>query len=103
MIVLVVGASYHIRHLNSVHSQQRIALGKGALLVDRSLETAEEVERIESMERAMEEHRERMRNDQDARGSEVDGLDRPENDHKQDGKAFGDVTDLENEDFLYVF
>ncbi|KAF4466353.1 allantoate permease [Fusarium albosuccineum] len=104
VIALVVGASLHLTRLNRLHSQRRVALGKSAVLVDRSLETAEEVERIETMERALREGRLReATNDEDGRISEEDDLEGERRSLKDGDKGFGDITDLENEDFLFVF
>ncbi|KAJ3515540.1 hypothetical protein NM208_g14949 [Fusarium decemcellulare] len=101
VIALVVGASLHLTRLNRLHSQRRVALGKSAVLVDRSLETAEEVERIETMERALREGRLReATNDEDGRISEEGDLEGERRSLKDGDKAFGDITDLENEDFL---
>jgi hypothetical protein len=77
-------------------------LGKNPVLVDMSLETAEEVERMGAMERS-------RRNgipttiDEDGRPADDDELEGQRQDNKQVDKAFGDMTDLENEDFLFVF
>ncbi|KAM5345898.1 hypothetical protein ACJ41O_011759 [Fusarium nematophilum] len=104
VIVLVALASLHLTRLNRLHSQRRVALGKSAVLIDRSLETAEEVERIESMERALREGGLReARGDEDERVSEEEDLEGERREVKQGDKGFGDITDLENEDFLFVF
>lgn len=73
--------------------------------MDMSLETAEEVERMEAIERAMREDRLRHRSDgetaqlpQGAEG-EVEG----QRENSQGNKAFDDITDLENEDFVFIF
>ncbi|KAF4990193.1 hypothetical protein FGRMN_8614 [Fusarium graminum] len=105
VIALVVGTSLHLARLNKLHSRRRVALGKSAVLVDRSLETAEEVERIEHMEQTLRGGvlREATTGDEDGRISQAaEDLER-EADHKEGDKGFEDITDLENEDFLFVF
>lgn len=67
-----------------------MALGKKAQIVDVSLETAEDAERLEEQQTPAE--------SPDASG-ETGG--EPGCNHN--GKAVGDVTDLENEDFLFVY
>ncbi|KAJ4269490.1 hypothetical protein NW762_001150 [Fusarium torreyae] len=104
VIVLVLGTSLHLTRLNRLHSQRRVALGKNAVLVDRSLETAEEVERIESMERTLRGGILReATGDEDDRISQSEDLEGDRIDQKEGDKGFGDITDLENEDFLFVF
>ncbi|RBR23988.1 uncharacterized protein FIESC28_03298 [Fusarium coffeatum] len=106
VIALVMGASLHLARLNRLHSQRRVALGKSAVLVDRSLETAEEVERIEHMERTLRGGatlRESTGDDEDNRISQAHDMEDNRTDQKEGDKGFGDTTDLENEDFLFVF
>ncbi|KAF5604091.1 allantoate permease [Fusarium pseudocircinatum] len=104
VIALVVVTSLHLARLNRLHSQRRVALGKSAVLVDRSLETAEEAERIEHMERSLRGGvlREAEENE-DGRVADAGDLEGDRADRKDEDKGFGDITDLENEDFLFVF
>ena len=63
--------------LNKKHASRRIVLGKSAVILDRSMMTAEE--------RAV-----------------SDGVD--EGAGREGGeKAFDDITDLKNEDFVFVY
>ncbi|KAM0391830.1 putative transporter [Fusarium culmorum] len=105
VVVLVAGTSLHLSRLNRLHSQRRVALGKSAILVDRSLETAEEVERIEHMERTLRGGvtlREAIGDEHD-RISQAHDVEGDRTGQKDGDKGFGDTTDLENEDFLFVF
>ncbi|RFU78238.1 allantoate permease [Trichoderma arundinaceum] len=104
VILLVAITSLYLKYLNSDHAKRRVALGKSAIVLDMSLETAEEVERMEALERAMREGTQRL--------SEENGDTRLEGDSEENGvqpddvkgrKAFADITDLENEDFVFVF
>lgn len=75
------------------------------MLIDRSLETAEEVERIESMERTLRGGvlREATGGEDDRISQVAEDLERDKTDQKEGDKGFEDITDLENEDFLFVF
>ncbi|KAL9483771.1 hypothetical protein ACSS6W_002560 [Trichoderma asperelloides] len=105
MVIVLVGiTSLYLKYLNSHHAKRRVALGKSAVVLDMSLETAEEVERMEALERAMREGTQRL--------SVENGDTRLEGDDEESGvqaddakgrKAFADITDLENEDFVFVF
>ncbi|UKZ76489.1 hypothetical protein TrVFT333_004195 [Trichoderma virens FT-333] len=104
MVILFVGiTSLYLRYLNSDHAKRRVALGKNAVILDMSLETAEEVERMESLEQAMREGTQRLSEENgDTRlgGDEENGV---QPDDLKGRKAFADITDLENEDFVFVF
>ena len=97
MVMVMVGiTSAYLKWLNRQHGQRRQAMGKSAVMRDTSLETAEEVERMRDNQAAL--------RDGQARGEvgadEEDG--QGEDDTKGD-KSFGDVTDLNNEDFVFVY
>jgi hypothetical protein len=65
--------------LNKRHASRRVAMGKSAIIVDRSM--------MNSQERA-------ISNEVDeASSSEIVGGE----------KAFDDITDLKNEDFIFVY
>lgn len=82
VICLVGITSFYLRRLNQSHAQRRIAMGKSAIVVDSSLETAQNAGLMDSM-----------------RGSEDGVADRED---QSGDKAFADATDLENEDFVFV-
>lgn len=104
VMCLVVGASLHIKRLNQQHGRRRVALGKSAVVVDMSLETAEEVERMEVLEHSQHQGSARETADNEADSpSRGDALEEDGHGTQQGDKGFGDVTDLENEDFLFVF
>lgn len=81
VICLVGITSVYLGGLNRAHGRRRVALGKKAIVVDTSLETAENAGLLVAMRRETE-----------------DGAD----DRLAD-KAFSDATDLENEDFVFVY
>lgn len=74
MLCLVGGTTLYLQWLNVAHGQRRVALGKRAIVVDRSLETVENVGIYNSMRE--------------------DG---------ENNKSLFDGTDLENEDFAFVY
>lgn len=100
LIALVVLTSIHLRRLNRHHGKRREALGKSAVVFDGSLETAEDVERMEHMERAM--RRSSVAIDESSRLASA-AEEEQRDDRRKDDKAFEDITDLENEDFVFVF
>jgi hypothetical protein len=65
--------------LNKRHASRRVALGKSAVIVDRSM--------MNSQERAISDE-----SDEENEGEIVVGE-----------KAFDDITDLKNEDFIFVY
>lgn len=78
VICLVGFTTLHLRWLNLSHGRRRVALGKSAVVVDKSLETAENLGIFDSMR------------------------DEGEGDEGPSG-GFSDATDLENEDFVFVY
>ena len=75
---LVVVTSMYLAYLNKDHSRRRVAAGKDAVIVDYSLYSPEEADRLRK-----------------AKGADVDG--------NVGDKAFDDLTDLMNDEFLFVF
>jgi hypothetical protein len=76
IIVLVVLASLWLKVLNRKHAATRESLGKSANVVDTSMQTSAQVD------------------SEEAENAGADGV---------GDKAFDDVTDLKNEDFIYVY
>lgn len=92
IIVLVVITTAYLMWLNRSHGQRRVALGKKAIIRDYSLESAEEIERLKHVDRSIQET------------ADVDDENSPlSQDHEFVDKAFADATDLENEDFIFVY
>lgn len=87
VIALVAVTSTHLARLNRSHSRRRVALGKSAAIVDSSLDTSTSAGILDSMRR-------------EQRRSGDEG---PDEDDVSDDKTFADTTDLENEDFVYVY
>lgn len=92
IIVLVVLTTLYLIWLNRNHGQRRVALGKKAIIMDYSLESAEEIERLKHVDRSIQET------------ADVDDENSPlSHQHEIVDKAFADATDLENEDFIFVY
>ncbi|OBT52754.1 hypothetical protein VE04_04846 [Pseudogymnoascus sp. 24MN13] len=77
LIILVVLTTLYLIYLNKRHAACRTALGKSAVIVDRSMMNAQE----------------RAISDEAEEGRDPSGSD----------KAFDDITDLKNEDFIFVY
>lgn len=78
-------------------------MGKKAVIFDSSLETAREVDRMGTIEENWQRDS-RLHNGE--LGSSLDAADRRPSDDETEGQnsnAFADLTDLENEDFIFVF
>ncbi|KAK5995439.1 putative transporter [Cladobotryum mycophilum] len=103
VIVLVVATTVYLKRLNAKHAQRRVALGKRAVVLDMSLETAEEAERMKTLERAMQEDNQRLTDDHGEISLSEEGQDAAQLIESKGEKAFADITDLENEDFVFVF
>lgn len=76
IIVLVLLAVFYIKLLNRKHAATRESMGKAAIIVDTSMENSQQVDAEE------------------AENAGATGV---------GDKAFDDVTDIKNEDFIYVY
>ncbi|OAQ66380.1 allantoate permease [Pochonia chlamydosporia 170] len=92
IIVLVILTTLYLKWLNRKHGQRRVALGKKARIRDFSLESAEEIQRLKHVDSTVQHAADLYDNSEPLRlESEVLN------------KAFADATDLENEDFMFVY
>ncbi|GKT63871.1 major facilitator superfamily transporter [Colletotrichum tofieldiae] len=95
IVVLVVATSLYLVFLNRSHSKRRVAMGKSAVIVDTSLFSAAEAEK--------------MKQDQAASRTAGDNeheMTTPGEENVQEdigARAFDNLTDLENEEFVFVF
>ncbi|KOS17466.1 putative transporter [Escovopsis weberi] len=117
VMVLVGVITLYLRRLNWAHARRRVSLGKHARVTDTSLETAQEAERLQAVERAARgrgaEEQEQVQEGGQGLADEEDTTtlcDLGEDDdeasemlHGNGARAFLDMTDLENEDFIFVF
>ena len=85
IVVLVGATSAYLVYLNHSHSRRRVAAGKEAVIVDYSLYSQEDADRLRRAEGD---------NRQPENG---DGADRPVG-----AQAFDDLTDLQNDEFIFV-
>jgi hypothetical protein len=87
VIVVLVGiTSVYLAYLNKSHAKKRVAMGKSAVIVDTSLESAETAA---AMHGALGE------------GGTAEG--QPASAEIIGDHAFENLTDLENEEFMFVF
>ncbi|KAK1579574.1 major facilitator superfamily transporter [Colletotrichum navitas] len=94
IVVLVITTSLYLAFLNRSHSKRRVAMGKSAVIVDTSLLSAAEAEK--------------MKQDQAASktgeaGHEMGASGEEPVPEDVGARAFDDLTDLENEEFCFVF
>jgi hypothetical protein len=88
IVALVVIATVYLMFLNRAHSRRRAAMGKSAIVIDESLDSAEEVER-----RRVERMSQQANAESQATSEQV----------RMGSKAFEDMTDLKNEEFVFVY
>lgn len=103
ILFLVAVTTLYLRYLNRMHARRRVALGKKAKIVDMSLETAEEVERLGEVQRAMRHDAQSHNVISDTEDAERSSDQEPEPAAGNKGTSFADLTDLENEDFVFVY
>jgi hypothetical protein len=80
LIILVVLTTLHLILLNKRHAKQRVAVGKSAIIADKSMMNAKERAAAAALVSEGE-----------------------ESDDGVGNKAFDDVTDLKNEDFIFIY
>ncbi|RDL31822.1 Uncharacterized protein BP5553_09224 [Venustampulla echinocandica] len=81
LIVLIVLTTLYLMVLNKQHSKRRVAVGKSALLVDRSMMNVKER----------------------AADLATHGGEEGEEGNRVGDQAFDDMTDLKNEDFIFIY
>lgn len=86
IVMLVALTSAYLVYLNKDHGRRRARLGKSAAAIDYSVLSSEDAERLRRSQRL---------------DAAEDGS--PEDDHQEGDRAFQDLTDLQNEDFIFVF
>ncbi|PMD17790.1 MFS general substrate transporter [Hyaloscypha hepaticicola] len=79
LVIIVTFTTLYLMFLNKRHASRRVALGKSAVILDRSM--------MNSQERAISDEFD------EGTGSEI----------VVGEKAFDDITDLKNEDFIFVY
>jgi hypothetical protein len=94
IIVMVILTTMYLTVLNRRQGQRRVALGKTAVVRDLSLESTDEIERVKHVGR-IESEGAPTRD-----GGEAVPLTQT---YGTFDKGFADATDLENEDFIFVY
>jgi hypothetical protein len=81
LVIIVTFTTLYLMFLNKRHASRRVALGKSEVIVDRSM--------MNSQERAISD----QVDEANGEGAWASGGE----------KAFDDITDLKNEDFIFVY
>ncbi|KAI2469060.1 MFS general substrate transporter [Annulohypoxylon bovei var. microspora] len=104
IIVICAVATVHIKFLNASHSKKRVAMGKPAIIIDTSLDSPEEIAEAAAAAAALkksagENDAGDVKNAEegDRAGASADEVEGPGD------RAFENLTDLENEEFVFVF
>ncbi|KAF4126229.1 Major Facilitator Superfamily [Geosmithia morbida] len=88
VVALVAITSVYLVRLNHSHARRRVALGKSAVAIDTSLDSAASARMVDATRREPDEDREDVWSGENEAAGD---------------KTFSDATDLENEDFVYVY
>ncbi|KAI0382478.1 MFS general substrate transporter [Hypomontagnella monticulosa] len=102
IIILVVITSIHLRFLNAGHAKKRVAMGKSAVIVDTSMTSDKEAAAAVAAAAALQ----RQEGGDDIRpAAEGDVTEMALDDSvEQPGeRAFENLTDLNNEEFVFVY
>ncbi|KAK1511391.1 major facilitator superfamily transporter, partial [Colletotrichum abscissum] len=94
IVVLVVLVSLYLAFLNRSHSKRRVAMGKSAVIIDTSLFSAAEAEKAKQEQAAQ------IAGDN---GHEMAAAGEEQAEENVGARAFDNLTDLENEEFVFVF
>ncbi|OLN87698.1 putative transporter C757.13-like protein 2 [Colletotrichum chlorophyti] len=92
IVVLVIVTSLYLAFLNRSHSKRRVAMGKSAVIIDTSLFSAEEAEKMKNAGQPA-----------GADGHEMAAAGETNAQDDVGARAFENLTDLENEEFVFVF
>lgn len=104
IVVLVAITTIYLAALNRAHSRRRVALGKSAVILDSSLDSAEEVERRRVAQGNLQRAESTAVAEPDAQQTVASEHDTQEQQQRRVGdKAFENMTDLENEEFVFVY
>ncbi|KAK2008844.1 major facilitator superfamily transporter [Colletotrichum eremochloae] len=94
IVVLVITTSLYLAFLNRSHSKRRVAMGKSAVIIDTSLLSSAEAEKMKQEQAAGQAG--------DA-GHEMAASGEENVPDDVGARAFDNLTDLENEEFCFVF
>ncbi|TQN66872.1 putative transporter [Colletotrichum shisoi] len=97
IVVLVAATSLYIAFLNRSHSRRRVAMGKSAVILDTSLYSAVKTEKMQRDQAAAAGRRAGDEGDEMAAAGEGNAQE------DVGARAFDNLTDLENEEFVFVF
>ncbi|KAK6213140.1 Major facilitator superfamily transporter [Colletotrichum higginsianum IMI 349063] len=98
IVVLVAATSLYLAFLNRSHSRRRVAMGKSAVILDTSLYSAVEAEKMQRDQAAAAAGRQAGEE-----GHEMAAAGEENAQEDVGARAFDNLTDLENEEFVFVF
>ena len=90
IVLLCIITTLYLYALNKAHSKKRVAMGKSAVIIDESLDAPEEIERRRAA-RALA-----------GEGNAPEGV-AAVSDSRVGERAFENLTDLKNEEFVFVY
>ncbi|KAK1954544.1 major facilitator superfamily transporter [Colletotrichum sublineola] len=94
IVVLVITTSLYLAFLNRSHSKRRVAMGKSAVIIDTSLLSSAEAEKMKQEQAA---------GQAGDTGHEMAASGEETVPDDVGARAFDNLTDLENEEFCFVF
>ncbi|KAK6953681.1 hypothetical protein Daesc_005986 [Daldinia eschscholtzii] len=97
IIVFVVIITIYLKVLNANHAKRRVAMGKSAVIVDTSLDPSEDAAVVQQNSDGVGKNTRKTENGNATAGTPTKGVEIPGE------RAFEDLTDLQNEEFVFVF
>ncbi|KAI1137718.1 MFS general substrate transporter [Hypoxylon sp. FL0543] len=102
IIVLAGITTTYLRYLNASHAKRRVAMGKSAVIVDTSLDSAEEVAASAAQKTREDGDKTETGNVRNAEEGDV-ATSSSEEVERPGERAFENLTDLQNEEFVFVY
>ncbi|KAI0107381.1 MFS general substrate transporter [Hypoxylon sp. NC0597] len=106
IIVLTGVTTIYLKYLNASHAKRRVAMGKSAVIVDTSLDSAEDAAAAAAAAAAQKKQEEGNDNEigniRNAEGGDV-AAGSSEEVERPGERAFENLTDLQNEEFVFVY
>ncbi|KAI1804457.1 MFS general substrate transporter [Daldinia bambusicola] len=97
IIILTVTTTTYLKILNANHAKRRVAMGKSAVIVDISLDSSKDAAAMQQKD--INGNRDAINTDE----GDIIAAPSTKDVGKSGGRAFENLTDLQNEDFVFVF
>ncbi|OTA55815.1 MFS general substrate transporter [Hypoxylon sp. EC38] len=105
IIVLTGITTMYLKYLNASHAKRRVAMGKSAVIIDTSLDSAEDAAAAAAVAAEQKKQEEANENEigniRNAEAGDVVGS--GEEVERPGERAFENLTDLQNEEFVFVY